>query len=126
MSMAKNETQRAEDWAGNLRGFLVAWGIPSLVLIGAAFVDPFARTLAWSGALAWMGAACLINARRCGRMHCRYTGPYYLLLIIPVALHGFGIMPLGQWAWWVLGALILFGTKVIWWATERAWGKYRQ
>ena len=122
--MAKNATPRANDWAGSQRAFLVVWGIPLLVLIAAAFVEPIPRTLAWSGVLAWMGAACLMNARRCGRTHCRYTGPYYLLLIIPVALHGFGVMPLGQWAWWVLGALILFGGKVIWFGTEARWGRY--
>jgi len=28
-----------------------------------------------------MGTACILNARRCGRTHCRYTGPYYLAMI---------------------------------------------
>ena len=33
---------------------------------------------AWSLALAWMGGACLLNARRCGRVHCYVSGPILL------------------------------------------------
>lgn len=124
-SAAHGEAQRAQDWAGSLRAYLIAWGIPSLILIGAAFTGPAPRALVWSGVLVWMGAACLMNARRCGRMHCRYTGPYYLLLIVPVVLHGFDALPLGPWGWWILGALILLGAKVIWIGTEVLWGQYR-
>lgn len=116
---------RSEDWAASFGGWLRAWGIPSLTLIAAAFAEPVARTLVWSGVLVWMGAACLINARRCGRTHCRFTGPYYFLLIVPVLVHGLGVVSLGAWAWWVLGGLILFGSKFIWFVTERLWGRYR-
>ena len=42
----------------------------------------------------------------------------------PAAIHGFSVMPLGQWAWWILGVLILFGDKLIWFGTERVWGRY--
>jgi len=125
MPNARDERQRVLDWAGSLRAYLVAWGIPSLVLIGAAFLGPAPRALAWSAVLVWMGTACLMNARRCGRTHCRYTGPYYLLLIVPVVMLGAGAPGVGPWAWWLLGALSLLGGKVIWIATEVLWGKYR-
>ena len=125
MPSATDDPQRSQDWAGSLRGYLIAWGVPSLILIGAAFVEPAPRALVWAGVLAWMGAGCLLNARRCGRTHCRYTGPYYLLMIVPVALLGAGVVSFGAWAWWVLGAMILLGAKVIWLATEGLWGKYR-
>jgi len=26
-------------------------------------------------AIAWMGSVCIMNSRRCGRVHCRFTGP---------------------------------------------------
>lgn len=29
-----------------------------------------------------MGLACLANAARCRRMHCYFTGPYFLLLAL--------------------------------------------
>jgi len=125
LSLAENRTQGAKDWARSLGGYLIAWGIPSVVLVAAGLLDPAPRALVWAGVLAWMGAGCLLNARRCGRTHCRYTGPYYLAMIVPVALLGAGVVSFGTWAWWVLGAMILLGAKVIWLATEGLWGKYR-
>jgi hypothetical protein len=71
-----------------------------------------------------MGVACILNARRCGRTHCRFTGPYYLVTIIPVLALGLGVVPAGLFGWLVLGALIILGSKTIWWATERARGKF--
>jgi len=126
MSLAKDETQGTKDWARSPAGYLIAWGIPSIVLVAAGLLVPAPRALAWAGILAWMGAGCLLNARRCGRTHCRYTGPYYLAMIVPVALLGAGVVPFGAWAWWVLGAMILLGGKVIWLVTETLWGRYRQ
>jgi hypothetical protein len=82
------------------------------------------RTGFWVVALAWMGIACLINARQCGRTHCRYTGPYYLAMIIPVLVVGTGVVPLDLYGWLALGFVILGGGYAIWWATERAWGKF--
>jgi hypothetical protein len=75
-------------------------------------------------ARAWMGTACPINARRCGRTHCRFTGPYYLAMIVPVLTLGSGIVPVDLAGWIVLCAAILLGSKVIWRPTERAWGKF--
>ena len=124
--MEMKGAQRAQDWVGDLRAYLIAWGIPSVILIAAGLLDPAERAMVWAGILAWMGASCLLNARRCGRTHCRYTGPYYLLMIVPTGLLGAGIVAANSWAWWVLGAMILLGGKIIWVATEVLWGKYRQ
>ncbi|MGA7372851.1 MAG: hypothetical protein WBW37_09565 [Methyloceanibacter sp.] len=82
------------------------------------------RTIVWSVALALMGIACILNAQQCGRTHCRYTGPYYLAMIVPVAVVGLGLAPLAPHGWIALGILILGGGYVIWWATERVWGKF--
>lgn len=78
----------------------------------------------WIVALAWMGTACILNARRCGRTHCRFTGPYYLAMIIPVLALGSGVVSAGLYAWVALGVVIILGDKIVWWATERAWGKF--
>jgi len=123
--MTDKPGHQANDWAGSVGAFAVAWGVPSVAVVGGAFLDVLPRTAIWSVALIWMGTACLMNARRCGRIHCRYTGPYYLALIVPVVLLGSGQLPFGDVAWWVVGGLILFGGKIIWWATETVWGKYR-
>ena len=124
--MEQIKADPGKDWAVSLRGYLIAWGIPSIILIAAGLLGPAQREIILAGVLVWMGAGCLLNARRCGRTHCRYTGPYYLLMIVPAVLLGAGILSAGSWAWWLLGAMILLGSKVIWVATEVVWGKYRQ
>ena len=82
------------------------------------------RAVVWTVALVWMGVACILNARRCGRTHCRYTGPYYLAMIAPVVVLASGIVAANFYSWLTLAALIAFGGWIIWWATERAWGKF--
>ncbi len=122
--MTESTTTRPKDWAGNIRTLLAVWGLPLIVILAGAFTGTTLRAVIWSLALAWMGGACLINARRCGRVHCRYTGPYYLALIVPVLLLGAGQISFGPYAWWILGVAILLGGKIIWWITETRWGRY--
>ena len=122
--MNKEAEQTPNDWAGNIRAYSIVWGVPSLGIVAGSLVDVPARTAIWTAALIWTGTACLVNARRCGRTHCRFTGPFYLILTVPVLLLGFGALPIGPYAWWILGAAILFGGKIVWWATETAWGKF--
>ncbi len=120
-----DQTLRAtKDWAGNAFIFAIVWGLPLAAILAASLLEVPARTVIWAIALAWMGIACLSNAKRCGRTHCRYTGPYYLLLIIPVMMLGTGLLPPVAYGWWVLGLAILLGGKVVWWLTEMRWGKY--
>jgi hypothetical protein len=102
----------------------LAWWLPQIVLIAALIAPTAARTAIWIAALTWMGTACILNARRCNRTHCRYTGPYYLAMIVPVLALGLSIVPAGPYGWLVLAVIILAGSKLVWWATERAWGKF--
>ncbi len=41
-----------------------------------------------------MSGGSVVNARRCGRLHCYITGPVYLLAAIYVALAAVGIVPI--------------------------------
>jgi hypothetical protein len=93
-------------------------------LVAGLLVAVPARTVNWIVALAWKGAACILNARRCGRTHCRFTGPYYLVMVIPVLALGLDVIPVGLFGWLVLGAFIILGCKTIWWATECARAKF--
>ncbi len=120
----KTTTQRSTDWIGSVRTWGLAWGFPSGAIVVGLLVDVSARTVIWIIALAWMGIACLLNAQRCGRTHCRFTGPYYLAMIVPVLAVGAGNVSIGGFGWLTLAVLIIFGSKIIWWATERAWGKF--
>ena len=60
--------------------------------------------------------SCILNARRCRRTHCRFTGSFYLAMIIPALALGF--VSYGFWGWLVLGAVAVLGDKVIWCATK--------
>ena len=102
----------------------MAWWIPTALIIAGLLVSAPLRTGIWVAALAWMGIACLRNVRQCGRTHCRYTGPYYLAMVVPVSIVGGGIIPLSLYGWLALGIIILGGGYAIWWGTERVWGKF--
>jgi hypothetical protein len=78
----------------------------------------------WAIALVWKGVACLANAARCGRTHCYFTGPYFLVLAVVTALHGFQIVWLGAYGWLWLGLMIVAGGGALWFVTERVWGKF--
>ena len=119
------ERQGAQnDWAANLRSYLSFWGLPKAAIIVSAFAPLPLRTVVWTAALAWMGSACIINSRRCGRLHCRYTAPFYLILILPVLFFGAGVLESGAYTWITLGGLSVFGGYLITWVTESAWGRY--
>jgi hypothetical protein len=53
------------------------------------------------------------NSRRCGRTHCRYTGPYYLGMIGPVLMLASSVVSAGFFGWLILVVLILTGGKII-------------
>jgi hypothetical protein len=122
--MTNATIQTSRDWLGGAGGSLLAWWIPHAAILGGLFASTPIRAAIWTIALVWMGAACILNARRCGRTHCRYTGPYYLLMIMPVLVLGSDVVSAGIYGWIVLGVIVIGGSKLIWWATERAWGKF--
>ena len=122
--MVNDAIQTSKDWLRSPRTSLLAWWLPQVAIIAGLFVPAPIRAVIWIIALLWKGTACILNARRCGRTHCRYTGPYYLAMIVPVVVLASGIVSADFYGWLGLGVLILAGSKIIWWATERAWGKF--
>ena len=124
--MSKTTADTSRDWLGSKRASMLAWWFPLVAIIGGLFVPVWLRTAGWVIALGWMGTACVLNARRCNRTHCRYTGPYFLAMIVPVMVLGTGLVTVGVLGWISLGVLIFGGSWLIWWATERTWGKFSQ
>ena len=123
--MSRAATPEQADWVSGRRSYMLAWGLPTLALIGAIFAEPVLRTPVWTLALVWMGLACLANARRCGRTHCRLTGPFFLAMAGATLLHGLDILWLGPNGWIWLGAtLVVGGYGVLWLLPELIWGKY--
>ena len=122
--MADDVAPSSRDWLGSPRTSLLAWWIPQAAIVAGLLVPVPARAAVWIVALLWMGLACMLNARRCGRTHCRYTGPFYLVMIVPVLVLEWNNLAATIYGWLALALLILAGGKIIWWATERAWGKF--
>jgi len=117
--MANEIVQSSRDWLSSPRTTALAWWIPKAAILVALFIPPSTRTGIWIIALVWMGTACILNSRRCGRTHCRYTGPYYLAMIAPVLVLASGVISVDFYAWLSLAVFILGGSMIIWWATER-------
>jgi hypothetical protein len=125
--MAATETRARRDWADwgkNRRSYVLAWGLPTALLIVGIFLPAPIRTAVWSGCLLWKGAACVVNAARCGRTHCYLTGPLYLAMAAVTAAHGTGVISLGSEGWLWIGAAIAVGTVVLWIVPERLFGKF--
>lgn len=116
--------QSAKDWLGKAHTHIIAWWLPKGAIVATLFAPVAMRAAAWTTALIWMGAACILNARRCGRTHCRYTGPYYLAMTLPVLVLVSGKVPANFHGWLALALLIIWGGWIMRWATERAWGNY--
>jgi hypothetical protein len=100
------------------------WGAPwALIIIGGGFGDS-ARTISWALGFGFAGTACVMNARRCGRRHCFYLGPLYLLASLASLLYGLNWLPIGAHGWnWIMGCA-LAGTVLAWCVLEKLFGKY--
>ena len=59
-----------------LSGFLLGC-VPWIVFALGFGASPWLRTILWTASFALMATACLLNAARCGRVHCRFTGPFF-------------------------------------------------
>jgi hypothetical protein len=122
--MSDNTIQQSRDWLASKRANTLAWWLPLAAIVVALLAPAPIRGAVWIAALIWMGIACLLNARRCGRTHCRYTGPYFIAMSLPVLLMATGVLPAGLVAWAILGLTILAGTALIWWGSETALGRF--
>jgi len=73
-----------------------------------------------------MGVACIVNAFRCGRVHCYFTGPFCFLMALVALSYGLGILHLGGNGWNLLVLIILIGAIALGCVPEMFLGKYRQ
>ena len=93
-------TKYVADWVGNTRNNILTWWMPKVAIIASLFARAPLRTVVWTVALIWTGAACVLNARRCGRTQRSYTGPYYRAIILPVVLLASVVVAANLYGWW--------------------------
>jgi len=103
---------------------LLVWRAPLLLLAIGAFTGSAARTALWTTALTVMGCACVVNAARCGRRHCYFTGPVFLLGALASLTYGVGVLPLGARGWSWISSAVLVAYLVLRRLPERFSGTY--
>ena len=122
---SQREACRAEDISRGRQSFLF-WGVPIGIDVLVSIVQNLgwlSLTIAgilWTMATAWMGLSCVINARRCSRVHCAIAGALLLPLSVVGAANVLGLISIGwdifgiYWgAFWVIVA-VAFITEFLW------------
>jgi len=118
------ECERADIARG--RGFFLLWGAPIGINILVSVAEnlgwlplTFAGAI-WTAATAWIGLSCLINARRCSRVHCAIAGALLLPLSVVGAANVVGVINIGwdilglYWGtFWIIVA-VAFITEFLW------------
>ncbi len=102
---------------------LLVYGIPWLViqLVGNLSDSTLTVAIAWSASFGVMGLACVVNAVRCGRVHCWFVGPWFLLTATVTILSYLNVTGI-SWPTIVNGGLL--GAVFLFFASENIWGKY--
>jgi len=118
----------SRDILSNAASTAVLFGLPIVVLFVSGFfqIGQGWRTAVWVVALAIMGTTCVINALRCGRVHCYVTGPFFLAMAVVALLYGVGVIPLGTHGWNLIGGAVLIGALILCCLPEAFLGKYRR
>jgi len=113
------------DFTRGARGLLI-WGVPIAALLLGSYLPEHYLVVLWPLALTFMGVACLVNARGCGRLHCYFTGPFFLAMAGVALLYGLGVLPLGPHGWNILGLILLVGGIGLCCGPELLFGQYRR
>jgi hypothetical protein len=76
------------------------WCLPLGVGFAANFLALPVRSTAiiWVILFVWMGTGCILNARRCHRLHCYISGPTFLLGAVVLGLLAAGLLGFGPHA----------------------------
>jgi hypothetical protein len=102
------------------------WGAPAaMILVSQAAYQRFDISLTFAGSIwalsvLWIGVGCLVNARSCGRVHCRIDGVAMPLLAIFGLLDAFSVIRLAWSLYWTAFFIILIASFV----PELVWKKY--
>jgi hypothetical protein len=99
--------------------------MPAAILLISPMISARFLVIVWPTLLTFMGVACLLNARRCGRIHRCLTGPFFLLLAGVSLLYGIGVLPLGAMGWSKLAVALVIGGVALCCVPEWVFGRYK-
>jgi hypothetical protein len=113
------------DWASQPWTVILWWGLPIAVGVSANRLHlPFHVDAGiCAGSLAWMATGCLLNARRCHRVHCYISGPVLLLGAIFAGVVALGATDLGPRVFGNTVSAILI-LAVLSFVPEMVWKRY--
>ena len=102
---------------------LLVYGLPFVVmqLVGNLSNSALAVASTWAVGFAVMGTACLVNALRCGRVHCWFTGPWFLLAAVLTVLRYLEVIRI---SWSTILNAGLLGALLLFFVSENIWGRY--
>ena len=121
-------TCESRDLLANPRSAIAIFWVPAIamIVVGSSRFSGEWRTFVWTIALAVMGIGCAVNAKRCGRIHCYITGPFFLALAFLTLLYGVGVAQLGRHGWNLVGLAAVIGAMTFCCLPEVIFGKYRR
>jgi hypothetical protein len=119
------QDRRANDWARRPLPAIIWWGLPLTLALASNLLRLRLADAGWiwSAAMAWMGIGCLLNARRCRRLHCFIAGPALLLGAAAAALIATGVVDMGPHALSYV-TLVVFAVALLSFIPEMVWRRY--
>ena len=110
-----------KDWVRRPGAAFLWWCLPLIVAFTAGGIDLPERgaALVWGTAFSWMGTGCLLNARRCHRLHCYFSAPIFFIGAGVSALLASGRLSLGPHSLGnvvsatLVGALLSFVPEIV-------------
>lgn len=85
---------KSADWFRRPAGAAIWWGLPLLLGVATNVFSETAQTASfvWAVVFAWMAGGCILNAMRCGRVHCYISGPTFVLGALACGAIGLGVI----------------------------------
>ena len=96
----RQDNRTRNDWVTRPGAGFFWWCLPLGVGFAANFLALPVRSTAiiWVILFVWMGTGCILNARRCHRLHCYISGPTFLLGAVTLGLLAAGLLGFGPHA----------------------------
>ena len=120
------QVANAKDLTNSALASFLLWKLPAVLMVAVALLEvgSAGQALVWAPSLVIYGVGCIANALRCRRVHCYFTGPFFLLMAVVSLLHGTGVVSLGEGGWTWIELVTLTGAITLVTLPELAWGRY--